>query len=101
MRVLSVAFRGVGCLSVCSLGARRHDGRQPRGHHHDRTRPNAGMSAAIAMRADQVSPGPHSSDDRPRWGTWAIVCSASAVIVRLGFTPGLAGSAEPSVISRF
>src|SRR5450755_4333019 len=34
-------------------------------------------------------------------GTWAIVCSARAVIVRLGFTPGLAGSAEPSVISRF
>ena len=29
-------------------------------------------------------------------GTAAMMCSASAVIVRLGLTPGLAGMTEPS-----
>jgi hypothetical protein len=33
--------------------------------------------------------------------TWLIACSAIAVIVRLGFTPTLAGIAEPSQTSRF
>ena len=34
-------------------------------------------------------------------GTLLIACSASAVIVRLGFTPTLAGTAAPSQTSRF
>src|SRR4029450_817331 len=32
-------------------------------------------------------------------GTWLIACSASAVIVRLGLTPTLAGTAAPSQTS--
>ena len=39
---------------------------------------------------------------RPRpWAGLAIACSAFAVIVRLGLTPGLAGIAAPSQTSRF
>lgn len=34
-------------------------------------------------------------------GTWLIACSASAVIVRLGLTPGLVGITEPSQMRRF
>ena len=37
----------------------------------------------------------------PAAGTKLIACSASAVIVRLGFTPTFAGIAEPSQTSRF
>ena len=37
----------------------------------------------------------------PPAGTWLIACSASAVMVRLGFTPTLAGIAAPSQTSRF
>ena len=38
---------------------------------------------------------------RPSRARGAIARSASAVIVRLGLTPGLAGTTEPSQISRF
>ena len=38
---------------------------------------------------------------RSRAGTWLIACSAIAVMVRLGFTPTLAGTAAPSQTSRF
>jgi len=36
-----------------------------------------------------------------RGATWLIACSVSAVMVRLGLTPMLAGIAEPSHTSRF
>ncbi len=38
---------------------------------------------------------------RQRSVMWLIACSASAVIVRLGFTPTFAGIAAPSTTSRF
>lgn len=42
-----------------------------------------------------------ASGDSFTAGTCAIACSASAVIVSDGFTPGLAGIAEPSHMMKF
>ena len=48
-----------------------------------------------------VTPPRARSPARAAAGTWLIACSASAVIVRLGFTPTLAGIADPSQTRRF
>ena len=64
---------------------------------------NAGAtSTALRLRLRRDSAA--SAREAPRRGVGgiaAIACSASAVIVRLGLTPGLAGIAEPSQTSRF
>ena len=54
------------------------------------------VDTAFAQFWDQL---PWRPDATSFAGTSASVCSARAVIVRLGFTPGLAGSAAPSVTS--
>lgn len=59
-------------------------------------RPSAGDSLATQREAS-VS----GSSCAAAAGMWLIACSASAVIVRLGLTPTLAGIAEPSQTSRF
>ena len=67
----------------------------------DRDLHGRALSAASRATGTSRARAPTCAAASPAAGTAAIVCSASAVIVRLGFTPGLAGSAEPSVISRF
>src|ERR1035437_8056636 len=70
-------------------------------------------AAAIRRRLDFLK-GSHILADTPRWpsvaassaglplgGMWAMARSASAVIVRAGLTPTLAGTAAPSQTSRF
>ncbi len=46
-----------------------------------------------------ITPSPHHPYT-PRAGMWLMARSASAVMVRLGFTPTLAGMAEPSTTYR-
>jgi hypothetical protein len=40
-------------------------------------------------------------EPRGRGGTWLIACSASAVMLSDGFTPGFAGIAAPSQMRKF
>lgn len=55
--------------------------------------------AAIALSAGAAAAPSPVADATA--GTWLIACSANAVIVSDGFTPTLAGTAEPSHTSRF
>ena len=63
-----------------------------------RAEPAASAATGIAGRA---ASGRWRGSSPSLTGIWLIACSALAVIVRLGLTPGLAGIAAPSVTSRF
>ena len=90
-------------VAGAEVRAQRVDRQPGQGGHpddHDDDAPDARQDE-LAERERHPSEGMTEAPPACRGATWLIACSVSAVMVRLGLTPTLAGIAEPSQTSRF